>query len=68
MLKKEESVQSLKNTSKFHNRNKLFINGLIRFFTRDNIQKLCMPDRLQDAVFDVMDKVLNYIFIFILCV
>lgn len=52
-------MKNNKNTrlSKFHNKTKLLVNCLIRFFTKDNLDHLQLPPKLSTAVFEFVDKV-----------
>lgn len=43
--------------SKFHNKTKLFINCLIKFFTKQNLSSLNLPKNLQEILYNFIESV-----------
>lgn len=40
----------------FHNKNKLFINKIIRYFTKENLENIYLPNRLRELIFTFLDE------------
>ncbi|KRW98861.1 hypothetical protein PPERSA_04794 [Pseudocohnilembus persalinus] len=51
----QQNLQFQQNSSKFHNKNKQFINCIIRFFCQENLDMIKITNNLKNTIFKFLD-------------
>lgn len=52
----KKNHENNKLVSKFHNKNKLFINTILRFMTMENLEQMNLPRKLREQIFYMVEE------------